>query len=173
MKITTSTSPPITPAVWIGSLHAYNCGALVGEWVDATDLDQLRQVADRVLKEGGGEEIALMDCEGFGSMIGEYTQLERVAAIATAIEERGEALVTFASYEGFDDGDDLDEFLERFESAYLGSGLDSLKNFAESRFHELFEVPDHLSEYIDYEAFATTLECDGYRFAFGHAFGPA
>lgn len=161
-----------TPAVWIGSLHAYNCGDLVGEWTDASDLDQLQEVADRVLKKGGGEEIALMDYQGFGDMIGEYTMLDRVAAIAAAIEEHGEALIRFVSFSDFDDGDDLEEYVERFESAYAG-GWESLKDYAEDRFHELFAVPDHLVPYIDYEAYETTLECDGYRFADGHVFGPA
>jgi antirestriction protein len=162
-----------TPAVWIGSLHAYSCGSLVCEWTDASDLDQLREVADRVLKKGGGEEFALMDYQGFGAMIGEYTPLDRLAAIAAAIEEHGEALISFASYSDFDNGDDLQEFIERFESAYVGGSWESLKAYAEARFHQLFDVPEDLAPYIDYEAFETALECDGYRFADGHVFGPA
>lgn len=54
-----------TPAVWIGLLHAYNCGRLIGEWTDAADLDRLREVAARVLAEGGGEEVALIDFGDF------------------------------------------------------------------------------------------------------------
>lgn len=168
-----SATKSTTPAVWIGSLHAYNCGSLVGEWTEATDLDQLREVAGRVLRKGGGEEIALMDFEGFGGMIGEYTQLDQVAAIAAAIEEHGEALTLFASYSGFADGDDLEEFTERFESAYVGGGWESLKDYAEERFHEVYEVPDDLAPYIDYEAYETTLDHGGFRFVDGHVFGPA
>lgn len=170
---TVSASVTTAPAVWIGSLHAYNCGSLVGEWTEASDLDQLRDVAERVLKKGGGEEIALMDFEGFGSMIGEYTQLDRVAAIATAIEEHGQAVIVYASYSGFTDADDLDGFLERFESAYRGSSWESLRDYAEETFHELFSVPDHLRDFIDYDAYETSLECDGYRFVDGHLFGTA
>jgi antirestriction protein len=163
----------VTPAVWIGSLHAYNCGSLVGEWTEATDLDRLREVAAGVLRDGGGEEVALMDYQGFGAMIGEYTQLDRVAAVALAIEEHGEALVRFAAYTGFSDGDDLEEFIERFESAYVGDGWESLKDYAEERFHEVYEVPDDLAPYIDYEAYETTLDHGGFRFVDGHIFSPA
>lgn len=173
MKPTTSTAASTTtPAVWIGSLHAYNCGSLVGEWTDASDLDQLRKVAARVLRRGGGEEIALMDFQGFGAMIGEYTQLKRVAQIAAAIEEHGDALVLYASHAGFDAVDDVDDFVERFESAYVGAGFESLKDYAEDRFHELFEVPDALAPYIDYGAFENTLDCEGTWFDQGHVFMP-
>ena len=161
-----------TPAVWIGSLHAYNCGSLVGEWTDASDLDQLQEVEARVLRRGGGEEIALMDFEGFGDMIGEYTQLDRVAEIAAAIEEHGEALVLYAARADFDGDDDLAEFIERFESAHAGSGFESLKDYAEGRFHELFEVPNALAPYIDYDAFENTLDSEGVWFAEGHVFAP-
>jgi antirestriction protein len=129
------------PAVWIGSLHAYNCGSLVGEWTDAFDLDQLQEVEARVLKRGGGEEIALMDFEGFGDMIGEYTQLDRVAEIAAAIEDHGEALVLYASHAGFDADDDLAEFVERFESAHAGGGFESLKDYAEGAFTNSLRSP--------------------------------
>jgi len=173
MKTTTSTAAATTtPAVWIGSLHAYNCGSLVGEWTDASDLDQMRAVAARVVRRGGGEEFALMDFEGFGDMIGEYTQLDRVAEIAAAIEEHGEALVLYAARADFDDHDDVDDFVERFESAYAGAGFESLKDFAEARFHEVFEVPDALAPYIDYGAFENTLDCEGTWFDQGHVFVP-
>jgi len=161
-----------TPAVWIGSLHAYNCGSLVGEWIDASDLDQLHEVEARVLRRGGGEEIALMDFKGFGEMIGEYTQLERVAEIAAAIEDHGEALVLYASHAGFGADDDLAEFVERFESAHAGGGFESLKDYAEDRFHELFEVPHALAPYIDYDALENTLDSEGVWFAEGHVFAP-
>lgn len=159
-----------SPAVWIGSLHAYNNGRLTGEWTDASDLDQLREAETRVLAKGGGEEIALMDFQGFGEMIGEYTPLDRVAAIAAAVEEHGEALIHYATYMGLGDEVEVDELVQGFENAHAGSGYDSLKDYAEERFHEVFEVPDHLAPYIDYGAFETTLDCDGYRCIEGHVF---
>lgn len=168
-----TTKTATTPAVWIGSLHAYNCGRLVGEWADASDLDRLREVEARVLAEGGGEEIALMDFEGLGAMTGEYTPLDRVAEIAAAIEEHGEALIHYARFKGLPDGIDVDELVQGFEDAYAGSGYGSLKDYAEQHFEDFFEVPDKLAPYIDYEAFENNLDCDGYRCIDGHVFRPA
>jgi len=168
-----TTKVSTTPAVWIGSLHAYNCGRLIGEWADASDLDQLREVEARVLAEGGGEEIALMDFQGFGEMIGEYTPLDRVAEIAAAIEEHGEALIHYAGFAGIGDGADVAELVQGFEDAHAGSGYDSLKDYAEQNFGEFFDVPDKLAPYIDYEAFEASLDCDGYRCIDGHVFRPA
>lgn len=162
-----------SPAVWIGSLHAYNRGSLIGEWTDAADLDHLEAVARRVVQKGGGEEFALMDFEGFGKMIGEYTPLARVAQIAEAIEEHGDALILYATGSGFGEEDDVEEFVERFESAHAGGGYESLKDYAEEHFHELQDVPDGLLPYIDYAAFEQTLESAGYRFDSGHVFRPA
>lgn len=159
-----------SPAVWIGSLHAYNSGRLIGEWADASDLDRLREVEARVLAEGGGEEIALLDFEGFGDMIGEYTPLDRVAEIAAAIEEHGEVLIHYARFKGLPDGVAIEELVQGFEDAHAGSGYDSLKDYAEAHFDEFFDVPDELAEFIDYEAFETSLACDGYRCIDGHVF---
>lgn len=169
--MTTKTST--TPAVWIGSLHAYNCGRLIGEWADASDLDQLREVEARVLAQGGGEEIALMDFEGFGEMIGEYTPLDRVAEIAAAIEEHGEALIHYAGFAGIGDGAEVAELVQGFEDAHAGSGYDSLEEYAEERFEDFFDVPEELAHYINYRAYATDLACGGYRCIEGHVFSRA
>src|SRR5690349_19968143 len=111
--------------------------------------------------------------EGIVEMIGEYTPLNRVAEIAAAIEEHGEALIQYAGYKGLRDGADVDELVEGFEDAHAGSGYDSLKDYAEQHFEDFFEVPDKLAPYIDLEAFENTLDCDGYRCIDGHVFRPA
>jgi len=41
-----------TPRVWIGCLHCYNAGRLVGEWFDAVDADEAT-LAD-VHRDAGG-----------------------------------------------------------------------------------------------------------------------
>lgn len=162
------------PCVWIGSLHAYNCGRLIGEWVDATDLEELNEAAARVLRNGGGEEIALMDYEGFGDMIGEYTSLDRVAEIASAIAEHGEPLILFARHIGFDAGDDLAHLIEWFQEAYIGSGFDSLREYAEDAFADLLGLPPRVAEqvapYIDYDRFQHELEISGHWIDSGHVF---
>jgi len=161
------------PRVWIGSLAAYNAGRLIGEWVDATDEDVLDRAAKRVLAEGGGEEIALMDREGFGNTIGEYTQLSKVAEIGAAIEEHGEPLVLYAANQGWCEGDgdgDVHSLVQDFQDHYIGSGWESLRAYAEEDFHEMFEVPDSVAPYIDYDAYANTLDTSGYWIESRHLF---
>lgn len=164
-----------TPRVWIGSLAAYNAGRLIGEWVDADDLDTLQEAAERVLKRGGGEEIALMDREGFGDLIGEYTQLERVAEIAQAIEEHGEPFVIFWTSEpSWFESLEIGEASDTFEEAYCGGGWDSMRDYAENLAEELGAIPDDLSwplTHIDWEGAARELEIgDGYWIQDGHVF---
>jgi glutamine synthetase len=79
-----------TPRVWIGCLASYNAGRLIGEWVDATDIDEMNECRDRVAAQaveaakqageypvyfGDPEEFFLADHEGFGFNIGEYPEL--------------------------------------------------------------------------------------------------
>jgi antirestriction protein len=118
--------------VWIGSLGAYNSGHLIGRWVDATDVDELREAQEGVQREAvakvgpleAGDEFALMDREGFGDLIGEYEQLDRVARIGALIEKHGDEYIAWAE----DADDPLDE--ARFEEAKAGH-WDSDRAFAE------------------------------------------
>jgi antirestriction protein len=121
-----------TPRVWIGALGAYNAGRLVGEWCDATNLDELNECAERVLAEArkvvgpleAGDEIMLADREGFGDLIGEYTPLERVAELGALIDERGPAFVGYAGNVGAEYAD-----AEGFEESYCGE-YESEKDYA-------------------------------------------
>ncbi|MBS1863026.1 MAG: antirestriction protein ArdA [Actinobacteria bacterium] len=169
-----------TPRVWIGSLAAYNNGRLVGEWCDADDLATLEECVTRVLKKGGGEEFALMDREGFGDVIGEYTQLERVAEIAGAIMEHGEAFRFYCESEPtWAESEEVSELVETFESAYCGQwdGAlmgEPLREYAEENWPEL--MAEHLSDevlsYIDWDKVTRTYEHDGYWERDGHVFQP-
>jgi antirestriction protein len=167
-----STCTSETPRVWIGSLHAYNEGRLVGEWTDADDLEQLEAVAARVLAKGGGEEIALMDREGFGDLIGEYTQLSRVAEIAQAIEEHGEAfLVYWSEIVGDLQDKDIADAIEQFEEAFCGE-YDSLRDYAEELAEDIGAI-DHDAGWpmncIDWDRATRELSMD-YSEAHGYVF---
>ncbi|MGH2941073.1 MAG: antirestriction protein ArdA [Solirubrobacterales bacterium] len=169
-----------TPRVWIGSLHAYNNGRLVGEWTDADDLDVLQEAAKRVLELGGGEEFALMDNEGFGDMIGEYTPLDRVAALAEALTEHGEAFRFYCEGEPtWAESEEVSELVETFEGAYCGQWDGALmgsplREYAEEVWPETMgeSLNDEVLSYIDWDKVATTYEHDGYWEQDGHVFMP-
>lgn len=167
-----------TPRVWIGCLAAYNAGHLHGEWTDATDADELREVAERVIKTSPAdfpEEIFLADNEGFGGLIGEYESLDRVAALGEAIEEHGEPFIAFVNLGTLAADADVDELVEGFTESYRGE-FDSEEAFAEQTVSELGwggleQIPDELFSYLDFEKIARDLTMSGqYVFVDGYVF---
>jgi antirestriction protein len=116
------------PRVYVACLASYNAGRLHGTWVDATDTDELREGIAAVLKSspiGGAEEWAFHDNDGFGGLIGEYEDVDKVAALGSAIVEHGPAFIAYAENIGADyaTGDG-------FEESYQGEH-DSEEDFAE------------------------------------------
>src|SRR3954463_11580572 len=86
-----------TPRVWIACLASYNAGRLVGEWVDATDIDYFNEAVERIkvaavkAARADGEsalyfpvpeEFAIHDYNNFPreivSSLGEYPDWEKV-----------------------------------------------------------------------------------------------
>lgn len=158
---------PETPRVWIGSLSAYNAGNLVGEWVDATDLEAMEAVAAKL----PGEEIALMDREGFGNLIDEYTALETVAAIAEALVEHGDAFRFYCENEPCRIENDIQALVGEFEKAYCGT-WGSLRDYAENLAEELGAIPEDSAwplNCIDWEQAARELPMDYWERG-GHVF---
>ena len=139
-----------TPRIYVSCLKSYNEGNLIGRWIDATG--DIQEEINELLEETGGEEWAIHDYECFGGLtIGEYEDVERVAELGTLIEEHGEAFAVFADHEGAEFA-----IVERFEESYCGE-WDSETAYAENLFDELYEVPDYLVGYVDYEKFARDL----------------
>ena len=113
-----------TPKVWIGCLHCYNSGALVGEWFDAVDADETT-LAD--VHKGSRrpyaacEELWVMDHELI-PVRGEMSPSEAAqwGRALTEVEEHLRpalrAWVQTGSYvaEGTGDLPSIPDFLERF-----------------------------------------------------------
>ena len=119
------------PRVWIGSLSDYNNGVLHGEWMDPVVsgeelYEQVRAMLERS-EQPAAEEWGIFDYEGFGVFrVGEYEDLDRVAAIARGIAEHGLAFAAYAALHDADPG-----MLESFADAYLG-GYDSREAWAQT-----------------------------------------
>jgi antirestriction protein len=88
-----------TPQVWAGCLAAYNDGDLHGEWMDATDVDELRESIKNMLASSpvpNAEEWHFCDFEGFGEIpLGRYESLETICAYGALIDEHGDAAQAF------------------------------------------------------------------------------
>lgn len=133
-----------TPRVWIGCLASYNAARLIGEWVDAVDVDEMNECRDRVAAQaveaakaageypvyfGEPEEFFLADNEGFGFSVGEYPDWSALAKVGALIDERGEDFVAFLKWIDGDPLEMADELEERFNEAYCGSADDE-KSYA-------------------------------------------
>jgi prepilin-type processing-associated H-X9-DG protein len=184
-----------TPQVWIGCLAAYNNAKLHGEWVDATDAEELQEALQRVLRtspEPGAEEWYVGDYDGFGaltSQLGEYPDIRTVAHIGALIEELGEPFLLWAGTR--DSTTELENVTaEDFQQHYRGEwsseedyaqnlvisdGLGwhgvSAQLYVDRYGDKTINVFDELVSYIDWESIAQELFRHGnYTYVDGHVF---
>lgn len=115
-------------------------------------------------KVPSAEEYAIHDHEGFeGIKIGENESIEKVATLATLIEEHGEAFVAFYNNGSVDCDDDAKAWGEAFQEAYLGTHC-SVEDYAESLADDvglLSEMPENLRCYFDFERYARDMVLGG------------
>ena len=145
------------PCIYVANLGAYNAGRLVGRWLDLTelkDIDELKKVVDIIANTNPvyGDEWAIHDYSNFPDM-GEYPDLEKVIEVAEIVEEHGfNKINAFLEIYSIED-------LDNFEESYNGE-WSSFQDYAEDFFDSCYEVPENISNYIDYEAFARDLSYD-------------
>jgi antirestriction protein len=128
------------PGIYVACLAAYNSGRLHGHWMDAArSAEKIHADIKDMLRRSpvpGAEEWAIHDYEGFcGLTLGEYENVEEVAALASVIEKHGEAVAHYINNRGRDFVD-LGTLGEDFEDAFVGQ-YESLRGFAEANAEEL------------------------------------
>jgi antirestriction protein len=84
-----------TPRIYVACLASYNAGILYGKWIDADqDADAIHEAVKAMLASSpqeDAEEWAIHDYEGFyGVKLSEWESFEKVAELATFIEEHEE-----------------------------------------------------------------------------------
>lgn len=147
------------PRIYVASLADYNAGNLHGLWIDldpGMTHDDVQDQIDMMLHTNGqsiAEEWAIHDYENFdGIKIDEYETIDRIVALAEAINEHGPAFAAFSAYTG---SSDVDEFTEAYEGEYEHEEdfaymiVDSLGLFDDCN--------ETVQNYFDYEAFARDL----------------
>ena len=150
------------PQIYIACLASYNNGILHGRWIDATQSEvdimaEIQTILDSSSVDGA-EEFAIHDYDGFGSMrLSEYESIETIVAYAEFIvehEELGQALLCYYELED----------AEKMISDYYQGSYESEVDFAYHIFEECFShtMPDNLTCYFDYEAFARDLFINDY-----------
>ena len=165
-------------AAFITNLGKYNEGELVGEWVKfPTTAEELKEVFKRIgigQKDDFGQPyeewfITDYDCyvDGLYSKLGEYENLDELNYLASKLDEMSES--EYAQFQaGMEMGDhcgslqeiiNLTENLDCYEVYPHIEDYDDLGRYYIDEL-EVMQVPEHLQNYIDYEAYGRDVAMD-------------
>lgn len=163
---------------FITNLGKYNEGELVGEWVKfPTTPEKLQEVFERI-GIGSQDEFGSVyeewfitdyDCyvDGLYDKLGEYESLDELNYLASKLEELGDAeyehfqaAMQISDYTGsIKDLINLTDNLDKYD---MLSGIEDYDDLGRYYIEELgtMEVPEHLQNYIDYEAYGRDIALD-------------
>ena len=165
-------------AAFITNLGKYNEGELVGEWVKfPTTAEELKEVFKRIgigQRDDFGQPyeewfITDYDCyvDGLYSKLGEYENLDELNYLASKLEEMSNS--EYAQFQaGMEMGDhcgslqeiiNLTENLDCYEVYPHIADYDDLGRYYIEEL-EVMQVPEHLQNYIDYEAYGRDVAMD-------------
>ena len=165
-------------AAFITNLGKYNEGELVGEWVKfPTTAEELKEVFKRIgigQRDDFGQPyeewfITDYDCyvDGLYDKLGEYENLDELNYLASKLDEMSES--EYAQFQaGMEMGDhcgslqeiiNLTENLDCYEVYPHIEDYDDLGRYYIEEL-EVMQVPEHLQNYIDYEAYGRDVAMD-------------
>ena len=165
-------------AAFITNLGKYNEGELVGEWVKfPTTAEEMKEVFKRIgigQKDDFGQPyeewfITDYDCyvDGLYSKLGEYENLDELNYLASKLDEMSDS--EYAQFQaGMEMGDhcgslqeiiNLTENLDCYEIYPHIEDYDDLGRYYIEEL-EVMQVPEHLQNYIDYEAYGRDVAMD-------------
>ena len=165
-------------AAFVTNLGKYNEGELVGEWVKfPTTAEEMKQVFDRI---GIGQTddfghtyeewfITDYDCyvDGLYDKLGEYESLDELNYLASKLDEmdRGEFEQFQVAMEIGDHSGSVQEIInltENLDCYDVYPGIEDYDDLGRYYIDELdaMQVPEHLKNYIDYEAYGRDIALD-------------
>lgn len=165
-------------AAFITNLGKYNEGELVGEWVKfPTTAEEMKEVFKRIgigQRDDFGQPyeewfITDYDCyvDGLYDKLGEYENLDELNYLASKLDEMSES--EYAQFQaGMEMGDhcgslqeiiNLTENLDCYEIYPDIHDYDDLGRYYIEEL-EVMQVPEHLQNYIDYEAYGRDVAMD-------------
>lgn len=165
-------------AAFITNLGKYNEGDLVGEWVKfPTTADELKKVFERI---GIGQSdrfvqpyeewfITDYDCYvgGLYKMLGEYESLDELNYLASKLDDmdRTEYNQFLAAMEVGDHTGSVQDLINLTENLDCYDVYPDIEDYDDlGRYYieelDVVQIPDHLRNYIDYEAFGRDVALD-------------
>ena len=165
-------------AAFITNLGKYNEGELVGEWVKfPTTAEEMKEVFKRIgigQKDDFGQPyeewfITDYDCyvDGLYSKLGEYENLDELNYLASKLDEMSDS--EYAQFQaGMEMGDhcgSLQEIINLTENLDCYEVYPNIHDYDDlGRYYieelEVMQVPEHLQNYIDYEAYGRDVAMD-------------
>lgn len=150
----------MTARVYVGTYAKYNNGSIKGAWLnleDYSDREDFYEAATKLHADEADPELMFQDFEGFPrAMYSESNVSEELVAFANLDDDDRELLAVYL--ENFHDGD-IDKAREAFAGKY-DSEADWAANFLEDT-GGLEGVPEHLRNYIDFEAYGRDARLGG------------
>ena len=165
-------------AAFITNLGKYNEGELVGEWVKfPTTAEEMKEVFKRIgigQRDDFGQPyeewfITDYDCyvDGLYDKLGEYEKLDELNYLASKLDEMSDS--EYAQFQaGMEMGDhcgslqeiiNLTENLDCYEVYPHIADYDDLGRYYIDEL-EVMQIPEHLQNYIDYEAYGRDVAMD-------------
>ena len=165
-------------AAFITNLGRYNEGELVGEWVKfPTTAEELKEVFKRIgigQKDDFGQPyeewfITDYDCyvDGLYDKLGEYENLDELNYLASKLDEMSDS--EYAQFQaGMEMGDhcgSLQEIINLTENLDCYEIYPNIEDYDDlGRYYidelEVMQIPEHLQNYIDYEAYGRDVAMD-------------
>ena len=165
-------------AAFITNLGKYNEGELVGEWVKfPTTAEEMKEVFKRIgigQKDDFGQPyeewfITDYDCyvDGLYSKLGKYENLDELNYLASKLDEMSES--EYAQFQaGMEMGDhcgSLQEIINLTENLDCYEVYPDIHDYDDlGRYYieelDVMQVPEHLQNYIDYEAYGRDVAID-------------
>ena len=165
-------------AAFITNLGKYNEGELVGEWVKfPTTAEELKEVFKRIgigQRDDFGQPyeewfITDYDCyvDGLYSKLGKYENLDELNYLASKLDEMSES--EYAQFQaGMEMGDhcgSLQEIINLTENLDCYEVYPDIHDYDDlGRYYieelDVMQVPEHLQNYIDYEAYGRDVAID-------------
>ena len=165
-------------AAFITNLGKYNEGELVGEWVKfPTTAEEMKEVFKRIgigQRDDFGQPyeewfITDYDCyvDGLYDKLGEYESLDELNYLASKLDEMSDS--EYAQFQaGMEMGDhcgSLQEIINLTENLDCYEVYPDIEDYDDlGRYYieelEVMQVPEHLQNYIDYEAYGRDVAMD-------------
>ena len=157
---------------YVTNLGKYNEGHLIGEYLKfPATTEEVQALLKRIGIDGVlYEEIFITDYEtdipGLYDLLGEYESIDELNFLASLLDDLEEwevekfaAAVDFGEYNSVKDLINLTQNLDCFE---FYPGIEDEEDLGRFYIEEMctLEIPDHLQNYIDYEAYGRDMNMD-------------